>query len=285
MAKMIFTYSVWEGFCKSLAEKGLFSVTAKSLLKAALSGNNTLQSNRWVNLKHDVESSPEKALQLARIEAKYGHHATYYVQSYLMTEDNQSLFLEIQELGHEVTYHHDVMDGSKGDLEGALFIFANNLEKFNRLGFEVETVCQHGNPMSTFENRDFFRSEIICVRYPQMADIMVNFGDMIHQNYVYISDVGMSFKIVNDPVNSDKKSEDEKYMLLGTLDDVLNEIKANTETNYMISSHPHRYHSSFLKAWVKTTIFSIIRGIAKLLFKIPGLKKLLFRFNFISKKL
>lgn len=282
---MIFTYSVWDEFCKSLAEKGLFSVTAKSLLNETLSGNNLIHHNRWVNLKHDVESTPEKALQLARIEAKYGHRATYYVQSYLMIEDNQSLFHEIQKLGHEVTYHHDVMDGSKGDLDGALTIFADNLENFYRLGFKVETVCQHGNPMSTFENRDFFRSDITRARYPLMADIMVNFGDKIQQKYVYISDVGMSFKIVNDPVNSDKKPEDEKYVLLGTLEDVLNEIMANPETNYMISSHPHRYYSSYMKAYLKTTLFSFIRGIAKVLFKIPRLKKRLFRFNFISKKL
>lgn len=280
---MIFTYSVWEKFCKTLAENNIHSVTAKSLLRNAMNG--VLSQNRWLNLKHDVESTPEKALRLAQIEAKYGHKATYYVQSYLMTEENQQTFLSIQDLGHEVTYHHDVMDGSKGDLDGAICIFNENLDKFKRLGFEVETVCQHGNPMSTFENRDFFRSEKVRTLYPKMADIMVNFGDLIGQEYVYVSDVGMSFKIVVDPINSDKIKEGDKYVVLGTLDKVVVEIVSHPEKNYMISSHPHRYYQSYMKAWMKTAVFTIVRGCAKILFKIPGLKKFLFRFNFISKKL
>ncbi len=276
---MIFTYTKWECFCKALAEVGIHSVTAKSLLGGAS------EQNRWVNLKHDVESTPSKALRLAQIEAKYGHQATYYVQSYLMTEENRQLFDEIQKLGHEVTYHHDVMDGGMGDLDKAVTIFNENLEKFKDLGFEVKTVCQHGNPMSSFENRDFFRSEKIRGIYPKMADIMVNFGEMIGKQYVYVSDVGMSFKIVKDPVNSDKIKEDEKYIVLGTLDKVAEEIAAHPHGNYMISSHPHRYFQSYFKAWLKTTVFIVVRSCAKILFKIPGFKKFVFKFNFISKKL
>lgn len=279
---MIFTYSVWERFCKSLSEKGVYSVTAKALLSNAI--NEILQKNRWVNLKHDVESSPSKALKLAQIEAKHGHKATYYVQSYLMTDENQQLFLAIQDLGHEVTYHHDVIDGSKGDLDEAIVIFKENLEKFKRLGFEVETVCQHGNPMTDFDNRDFLKNTDVQSKFPNMADIMVNFKELLKQDYVYVSDVGMSFKIVNDPYNTGNNL-DNPYTILGSLNNVMNEINAHPESNYIISSHPHRYYKSAFVAWSKKAVFTIVRGIANILFKIPGLKKLFFRFNFISKKL
>ena len=280
---MIFTFFAWDKFCKSLAEKNIHSVTAKSLLSDAL--NSSLTQNRWLNLKHDVESKPEKALRLAQIEARYGHRSTYYVQSYLMTDDNQQLFISIQELGHEVTYHHDVIDGSKGDLGGAVKIFVDNLNKFKRFGFEIVTVCQHGNPMSTYENRDFFRSEKVRALFPFLVDIMVNFGDKIGQKYVYVSDVGMSFKIVNDPVNSDKKKDNEKYIVLGTLDRVVEEIVSHPTINYMVSSHPHRYYQSYIRAWLKTALFTIVRSCARLLFNVPGLKNFVFKFSFISKKL
>ena len=279
---MIFTYSVWERFCKALAEKSLYSVTAKSLLANAIKG--IPQESRWVNLKHDVEANPEKALRLAQIEAKCGHKATYYVQSYLMTEENQQLFLAIQDLGHEVTYHHDVVDGSKGHLNDAIVIFKENLEKFKKLGFVVETVCQHGNPMTDFDNRDFFRNADIQAKFPQMADIMVNFKELLRQDYVYISDVGMSFKIVNNPYNNSEFKKD-PYTVLGDLDYVIDEINEHQGINYIISSHPHRYYQSAIVAWLKKMMFSIVRGVANVLFKIPGLKKLLFRFNFVSKKL
>ena len=279
---MIFTYSVWENFCKSLVENGFHSVTAKSLLSDAI--HRIPQENRWVNLKHDVEANPAKSLRLAQIEAKYGHKATYYVQSYLMTEENKQLFLAIQDLGHEVTYHHDVVDGSKGYLDDAIVIFNENLEKFKKLGFVVETVCQHGNPMTDFDNRDFFRNAEIQARFPQMADIMVNFKELLGQNYVYISDVGMLFKIVNNPYNLGDFNKDQ-YTVLGDLDNVMDEINDHQELNYIISSHPHRYYQSAIVAWLKKMMFSTVRGVANVLFKIPGLKKLLFRFNFISKKL
>ena len=280
---MIFTYSIWENFCKTLDEKGVHSVTAKSLLHGTYAGKG--EFGRWLNLKHDVESTPSKALRLAEIEAKYGHRATYYVQSYLMVEENCQLFSKIRDLGHEVAYHHDVMDGSKGDLELAIKIFDQNLVKFKTLGFVVETVCQHGNPMSSYENRDFFRSKRVRVLYPNIADIMVNFADLIGRQYVYVSDVGMSFKIVKDPVNSDKLVERDKYIELGSLDKVVNEFFSHPDKNYMVSSHPHRYYQSYFKAWIKTAVFAIIRGSARMLFKIPGFKKCVFKFNFISKKL
>ena len=212
---MKFLYSEWESFCKSLFINGIKSVTAASILRNAQDGVHA--SERFINIKHDVESSPSKALALARIEHKYGHCATYYVQAYLMTESNQPIFSEIQKMGHEVTYHHDVMDGGKGDLQRAIEIYKANLLNFRKLGFEVNTVCQHGNPASDFENRDFFRSGIVQSLFPEQADIMVDFMKKIDRVYTYISDVGMSFKIVKDPVNSDKIKESERKLLISNL--------------------------------------------------------------------
>lgn len=280
---MKFIYSEWDAFCKALSHHEIHSITAATILKAAQNG--ILKSERFVNLKHDVESSPLKALDLARIEAKYGHCATYYVQAYLMTDANQHIFAEIQRLGHEVTYHHDVIDGGKGNLSEALSIYKKNLAKFKKLGFEVETVCQHGNPVSNYENRDFFRSTLIQNEFPMQADIMVDFMDKIGRKYIYISDVGMSFKIVTDPVNSDKVVEAEKYIILGEILNVVPEILRHPDASYIVSAHPHRYNKSAFKAVTRKTIFIIIKAIAKILFKVPGLKKLLFRFNSITKHL
>lgn len=279
---MYFVYKDWDDFCSELSCKGYHSVTAASLLQAANHGNAV--PSRFINLKHDVESTPSKALDLAKIENKHGHCATFYVQAYLMTEENKSIFDQIKELGHEVTYHHDVMDGAKGDLNKAVSIFSQNVKKFEDFGFPIITVCQHGNPMSDFENRDFFKSDLVQNLYPQLADIMVDFMNKIHQKYVYISDVGMSFKIVKDPLNPISESE-EPYIDLRDWKGVIKDLDANPNKSYIISAHPHRYNASKAKAVLKISIFKCIRAITKVIFKIPGAKKLLFRFNFISKKL
>lgn len=279
---MRFIYSEWETFCKNLSSLKIYSVTASSILQKAQNGEENL---RFVNLKHDVESKPEKALVLAKIEHKYGHCATYYVQAYLMTKENQFLFQQIQEMGHEVTYHHDVIDGANGILEDAVSIYKRNVQIFSDLGFNVHTVCQHGNPISDFENRDFFRSEIVQKEFPNHSDIMVDFMEKTRQKYVYISDVGMSFKIVTDPINSDKLPEERKYVVLGNLENVVAELSRNMKLSYIISAHPHRYNKSLFKAMVRKCFFNTIRAIAKILFLIPGVKKFLFRFNSITKHL
>ena len=280
---MKFIYSEWDAFCKALAHHKIYSITAATILKAAQHG--TLGSKRFVNLKHDVESSPSKALDWALIEANYNHCSTYYVQAYLMTDVNQHIFAEIQSLGHEVTYHHDVMDGGKGNLDEALSIYKKNLANFKEKGFEVETVCQHGNPVSDYENRDFFRSDLVQNEFPKQADIMVDFMDKIGREYVYISDVGMSFKIVTNPIHSDKVSEAEKYIVLGDICEVIPELVGHPNTSYIVSAHSHRYNKYVLKAIVRKTVFTIIKTVAKVLFEVPGLKKFLFRFNSITKHL
>ncbi len=281
---MKFIYSEWDSFCKSLQREGIQSITASGILsKAQTDGAEKLF--RFVNLKHDVESQPRKALDLARIEHKYGHCATYYVQAYLMTEHNKLIFQEIQSLGHEVTYHHDVMDGAKGVLLDALSIYKENVAKFKSFGFDVHTVCQHGNPVSDYENRDFFRSDLVQKEFPNQSDIMVDFMKKIGRKYVYVSDVGMSFKIVTDPVNSDKVSEAEKYIVLGHLDNVVKELQLNPKNSYIISAHPHRYNKNLFKSTIRRIVFTTIKSVAKVLFLIPGLKKFLFRFNSITKHL
>lgn len=114
---------------------------------------------------------------------------------------------------------------------------------------------------------------------------MVDFMEKMKQKYVYISDVGMSFKIVTDPINSDKLPEERKYVVLGNLENVVAELSRNMKLSYIISAHPHRYNKSLFKAMVRKCFFNTIRAIAKILFLIPGVKKFLFRFNSITKHL
>ena len=104
----------------------------------------------------------------------------------------------MRDMGHEVTYHHDVMDSCKGDLEKAILEFESNRQKFEDNGFPVVTVCQHGNPIiervGYHSNRDFFRSEQVRMRYPNIADIMVDYPKKYSTQYLYFSDAGRIFK-------------------------------------------------------------------------------------------
>lgn len=278
---MIFVYKKWDDFCKKLANKNLYSITAKNYI-------NTDSKNRSFVLKHDVETSPANALKMAKIEHKYGHKGSYYVQAYLLEKkENISILKEIQNLGHEVTYHHDVMDSNKGNIEKAKSEFQKNVDLFTQNGFEVVTVCQHGNPVvervGYNSNRDFFRNGEVCNLYPGIFDIMVNYH--LHTpKYKYYSDAGRKFKYIFDPVNNDIKNSDDKNISYKNLDELF-KVLMNSDMNFIISTHPHRWMASKIKYVFKDVTFRVIKFIAKILMRVPVFKKIMSRYYYLAKKI
>lgn len=277
----MFIYNQWDNFCKKLKDNGMNSVTAAEVQRVA-------QDKPFLILKHDVETNPSKAFKLAQIESKYHHKGSYYVQAYLLNNKrNINILKNIQKLGHEVTYHHDVMDSNKGNLEKADIEFQRNVKLFEKYGFPIETVCQHGNPVAKrvgyYSNRDFFRDKTIAQRYDSISDIMVNFKRKINVEYKYISDAGYGWKLIFDPENNDVIESSEKDKTLVNLEEVLNVI--GSHNSLIISTHPHRWHGNTVSAYIKAKSFIIIRNIAKFMLKMPLLKKLMEKFYYLAKKI
>lgn len=233
----------------------------------------------YLVLKHDVETNVASALHMARIENRYGHCGSYYVQAYLMEDSsNIQMLKEIQMLGHEVSYHYDVMDSNGGNIPSAIKDFDRKRKLFEKNGFHLETVCQHGNPVverkGYTSNRDFFRNTDVQNYCPELADIMVDFKQKAFQttDYMYFSDAGRRFNLVYDPINNDVIPSDDKNIPFDNLDEVLAFVK-NHGGNAIISTHPHRWVSSKTKYILKTTSFKVIRSAAKCAMKVPILKK------------
>ncbi len=66
-------------------------------------------------LRHDVDVSLEKALEMAKIEREFGIHATYMVipnSPFYWLEDGtaQAIFRQLISMGHEVALHFDVSE-------------------------------------------------------------------------------------------------------------------------------------------------------------------------------
>lgn len=279
---MIFVYKHWEKFCRELQEKNIVSIPARDV--AIGSG-----SEPYLVLKHDVETDVARAYQMARIENKYGHRGSYYVQAYLMkSSENIALLKEMQEMGHEISYHYDVMDACKGDLAAARKEYAANLSLFEQNGFHIVTVCQHGNPVvervGYTSNRDFFRNVQVQQEYPDMSDIMVNFKTKADTEYVYYSDAGRKFQMIYDPINNDVINSDDKNVYFEDLNVLLAQTTIGQE-NSIISTHPHRWTSSEMAYRIKAGAFTVIKRTAKLLIKVPFLKKFMSRFYFLAKKI
>ncbi len=276
---MIFIYKKWKTFCTALNQHGFLSVPAREI-------DSTTSS--YVVLKHDVETNVERAYTIACIERDCGHRGSYYVQAYLLDDArNVALLKEMQDMGHEISYHHDVMDSCKGNLETALDEFEKNRANFEKNGFSVETVCQHGNPLvervGYTSNRDFFRSERVQNRYPNISDIMVNYPSKHETDYLYFSDAGRCFKNIYDPLNNDVVNSSEKDIPYTNTKELLGALKSGGR--YIISIHPHRWTRSALSYVGKTVMFRVVKSVAKVVYKIPVFKKIMNRYYYLAKKI
>ena len=275
---MIFVYKKWAEFCSVLKEKNFKSIPACEVKS---------DSGNYLVLKHDVETDVSHAYRIAQIEKQYGHRGSYYVQAYLLEDDrNIKMLSEMQGMGHEVSYHYDVLDACKGDFEKAIKEFEKNKRLFEENGFNIVTVCQHGNPIvernGYHSNRDFFRNEKVRELYPEIADIMVNFKEKVPTDYLYFSDAGRMFKLIYDPINNDIVNSDEKnipYKNLECLFDALDKAEGN-----IVSIHPHRWTKSIVVYALKTIIFKSLKFIAKILIKIPFFNKIMSKYYYLAKK-
>ena len=202
-------------------------------------------------------------------------------------EKNVQLLKKMQIMGHEISYHHDVMDSSKGNLDLAIKEFEYNKQIFEANGFVINTVCQHGNPVvervGYTSNRDFFRSEIVREIYPEISDIMVNFQSFYNTDHTYYSDAGRHFKRIYDPLNNDIFDSSGMDVLYENLDEVLSSIACDTRN--IISIHPHRWTKSTVVYIIKTIVFRVIKAVAKLMIKIPFFKKMMSRYYYLAKKI
>lgn len=274
---MLFVYNAWEKFCSLLKEQNIISIPAKEVSK---------DTDKFLVLKHDVENAVLKAYQIAEIENKYGHRGTYYVQAYLLNDlKNIELLQKMQTMGHEISYHYDVMDSNHGDLEKAISEFDINLKKFEKFGFQVITVCQHGNPVieriGYTSNRDFFRSNQVQAMYPNIADIMVDYKKKYSIDYSYFSDAGRKINFIFDPINNDIVNSDMKNVTYKDLDDLLDDLP----TRSVLSIHPHRWARNYLSYVLKEAFFKIIKTTAKLAMKNTKIKRFMSRYYYLAKRI
>jgi len=265
----------WDRFCASVDAGRCVTISELPDLSS---------ETNWLAIKHDVETNVERALQIAKIEAKHGIAATFFIQSYLL-KGNEKLLKEIAELGHEVTYHYDVLDANNGDFELATEEFSKTVDKFENLGFPVTSVCPHGNPMMNRvgwnSNKDFFRNTSVATKFIGIFDLVVQGKEKIKRDYTYISDAGYGFKIISDIVGNDQVPSQD--VSLSSIDELM-ERTASSQA-MVISTHPHRWSQSSISAGLAKARFFAIRKVAMTASRFILLKRIMSKFYFLAKKI
>ena len=142
------------------------------------------KNEKTVILRHDVDKSPGKALQIAEMEKMLGERGTFYFRG------KEGLFpvdeiKKIAAMGHEIGYHYEDLDKARGNVEAALASFKRNLERLREI-VPVNTICMHGSPLSRFDNRDLWNGR----DYREFGIIGEPYFDIDFSKVLYLTDTG-----------------------------------------------------------------------------------------------
>jgi hypothetical protein len=125
-----------------------------------------------VGLRHDVDERLDRARDFSRLESERGLRATYFVLStakYWRRPDLIESFLEIQNGGHEIGWHNDLVT-----LECVLGTEArehltHELRRLRSAGVRIEGTAAHGSPFCYrygYHNGYFFFPSDVVAGFP-----------------------------------------------------------------------------------------------------------------------
>ena len=208
-------------------------------------------------LRHDVDKLPVNSLRFARIQAEMGVKGSYYFRAVPQSwVDN--IIKEIADLGHEVGYHYETMDTSKGNVDKAWDEFKHHLDKLREL-VDVKTICMHGSPRSKFDNKAIWKK----YDYRTLDIIGEPYYDVNFDKVFYLTDTGRRWDGWKTSVR-DKVSQQEKWVKQGLVFHSTNDIiKAVEENSFpdqvMFTVHPQRWHDKRIP-WFKELVMQNIKN-------------------------
>lgn len=246
--------------------------TYKLLLSASLASGYSFQTyfefvqdtkEKAIIMRHDVDRLSANALQMARLEHEMGIGSTYYFRVVSQSWD-ESIILEIADLGHEIGYHYEDLSMCKGDMERAIMNFKSNLARMRKL-VPVSTICMHGSPLSSIDNLDLWKK----YDYKDLSIIAEPYIDIDYTQVFYVTDTGRKWNIKSSSIRD--KVDSGFHILIESTQHFIELAERNElPAKIMINVHPQRWFD-FGVGWVKELVGQNVKNIAKT--AIIGLRK------------
>ena len=153
---MEFTYNAYRKLIDKVLQNGYQVCSYKNVDKF----------DKAIILRHDVDFSPRKAIDMARIEYQLGVKSTYFVllstEFYnVFSKETADILSQIIEMGHEIGLHFDEQRynaTSIDQMKDYVYKEASILEK--ALSVEVNTVSMHRPSKFTLDNNIEFEGFI-----------------------------------------------------------------------------------------------------------------------------
>lgn len=247
-----------------------FTVNRYEQLLAALQSNDysfqtfkdfvAAPHEKSIVLRHDVDLLPHHSLRFAKLQTKAGVFGTYYFRAVPDSWD-EKVILEIAEMGHEVGYHYETMDTANGNVDLGWDQFRHHLAELRKLT-DVTTICMHGSPRSSFDNKDLWKK----YDYRSLDLIGEPYYDVDFDKVFYLTDTGRRWDGWKVSVR-DKVSQQDEWISQGLIYKNTNDIIAGAKMDQlpekiMFTFHPQRWHSNSL-TWAKEWMVQVLKNQVK----------------------
>ena len=242
---MNFTPTKYKTLLKTLKKAGYAFYTFSGFIENP-------PETKTVILRHDIDKLPANAMEMAQLEHDMGIKATYYfrVVSFAWDED---VIRQIVSLGHEIGYHYEDLNITKGDYEKAIQHFEKQLARL-RAFYPVKTICMHGSPMSKQDNRELWKK----YDYRDHGIIAEPYFDVDYSEVFYITDTGRAW---NKQSASIRDTVDSGFDIkIKSTSHLLHLIHSNQlPDKVFFNIHPQRWFNPGF-AWAKELVWQGVKN-------------------------
>ncbi len=240
-----FTFDKYLELCETIVQSPYVPLTLRQFLTLSQ------KPERFIILRHDVDMKPERSLHIARIESRFGIKSTYYFR---VTRGvfKKAIIQEIAKMGHEIGYHYEVMDKTKGDYPKAVDLFQKELKTLREIT-DISTICMHGKSWTRQDNRDLWK------RYDmhQFGILGEAYLSIDFKEVSYLSDSSRSWS------NRYKLKDTHSDLIVRDTDDIMRLIHSGLPKRVYILVHPDEWSSNYYE-WLFDLIIQSIINLGKI---------------------
>lgn len=234
-----FTLLMYDRLLRAIYRSGYHTVPMSDFIE------NKLWKRKGLNcvLRHDIDKNITSSLKTAILECEYGFKATYYVR-YIKGVYDIDILKQIETIGHEIGFHYETLDKTRGDITKAYKLFKSELA-YIRKDFLIRTACMHGYPLNPWRNIDIWKK----YDYKKINIVGEPYLDVDYSKVAYFTDTGRCWNSrarVKDYVPSGNINEKLNLNPESTLD-LIDIIEFRMVDNIIILTHPNRWSDSRFK--------------------------------------
>jgi hypothetical protein len=224
-----FTLEQYARLCRAIKGSKYQVLTMRELLECSS------QEGHLLIMRHDVDEDARNALDMARVEHDLGIRATYYfrVRKRVFVP---AIIDEIALYGHEIGYHYETLDKTRGKTRRALSLFAAELAML-RERYEIKTACMHGNPLTKYDNKKIWENCELC-HFDLIGEPYLSLD---YNQFLYLSDSGRTWLGDKNKVKDRVSSINMPPVQVKHTGDLIELITGGGFEKICILTHPKRW--------------------------------------------